>query len=151
MVQTLDEFFASNDWDMLEAATGWKVVRDAKNPQLVRLYLEAKKDGDKYIVLFVCDGYPTTAPGAAFINEEGSKADAKAWPTGTPEFLSEVKPPPNSFFCMPWTREGLTHHKEWRTNAAVDPWNGDRHTLMDLFNRMQRILNGPYYTGRGSS
>lgn len=149
MAQTLDEFFAAHDWGAIEAATGWRVSRDRANQSLVRLYLSAKRDGERYIALFSCDGYSNLAPGAAFINEEGSKMDPKAWPTGTKEFLDEVKPPPNSFLCMPWTREGLASHGDWRQTPAADPWDGNRHTLMNLFNRAQRILNGPYYTGRG--
>lgn len=150
MSQTLDEFFAARDWNVIEAATGWKVVRDGANPHLVRLHLSAK-DGQAYIVLFVNDGYSQAAPSVAFINDEGSKVDPKAWPTGTKEFLDEVKPPPHAWLCMPWTREGLAAHAvDWSRNAATDCWDGDRHTLMDLFNRMQRMLNGPYYTRRGA-
>jgi hypothetical protein len=50
---------------------------------------------------------------------------------------------------MPLTREGLQHHGEWKTNPDADAWNGEQHTLLDIFNRLKRLLNSQNYFGRG--
>lgn len=147
-MESLDEFFAARDWAAIEAVNGWKVTRDAEDGARVILELNAR-DGERYRVLFVCDGYPGAAPSVAFVSVEGSKADPRAWPRGDQDFHQEVKQPPASFLCMPLTREGLAHHPDWATNAAARPWKSGVHTLMDLFNRMQRLLGGPHYLGRG--
>lgn len=148
MMVSLDEFFAARDWTAIEAANGWKVTRDADDGARVILELSAR-DGERYRVLFVCDGYPDAAPSVAFVNVEGSKSDPRAWPRGDQDFHQEVKQPPNSFLCMPLTREGLVHHPDWATNSAARSWNGGSHTLMDLFNRTQRLLGEHHYLGRG--
>ena len=148
MSSALDEFFAARDWTAIEAATGWSVVRDEEDSARVLLSLKAR-DGEPYQVQFLCDEYPQRAPSVAFVNAAGSKSDPRAWPRGDGEFFQEVKPPPWSFVCMPLTREGIALHADWLT-SGVDVWNPARHTLMDLFNRMQRLLNGPYYQGRGA-
>lgn len=148
MALSLDEFFAAHDWAALEGATGWSVVRDENDKERVLLSLKAS-DGEAYQVLFLCDGYPQRAPSVAFVNAAGSKSDPRAWPRGDNEFFQEVKPPPNSFVCMPLTREGIAHHADWLTSETSDVWNPERHTLVSLFNRMHRLLNGPYYQGRG--
>jgi hypothetical protein len=147
MPQSLDEFFAGRDWPALEAAAGWTVTRDPQDNVRIVLVVSAR-DGESYRVLFLCDGYPDVAPSVAFVNEHGSKADPSAWPRGSGAFFDEVKPPPSSFLCMPLTREGLHHHPDWARSAA-GAWNPDAHTLMDLFNRMQRLLNSDQYEGRG--
>lgn len=147
MVQTLNEFFTSRDWAQLQAATGWKVSRDPDDVERVFLVLPAR-DGEVYRVLCLCDGYPQTPPSVSFVDEKDSKTTRSAWPRGNAEFDREVKPPPNCFLCMPLTREGLAHHQEWKTNPAADAWNPTRHSLMDIFNRVHRILNGTDYLGR---
>jgi hypothetical protein len=147
MSSELDKFFACHDWAVIEATTGWKVTRDEQDAERVLLDLVAR-DGERYLVLFLCDGYPKLAPSVAFVSVEGSKADPKAWPHGDNVFLEEIKPPSSCFICMPLTREGLRHHPDWAT-SQVGAWNPSVHTLIDLFNRMQRLLSSDHYLGRG--
>ena len=147
-MDALDAFFASRDWPRIIAVTGWLVTRDEADRARVQLGVQAR-DGDVYRVLFLCDGYPSVAPSVAFINEAGSKADPASWPWGDATFLQEVKPPPNSFLCMPLTREGLAHHPDWARSPEAQPWRGDVHSLMDLFNHIQRLLNSEHYCRRG--
>lgn len=147
-MDALDAFFGSRDWRTIGAATGWEVARDEADPARVVLRLQAR-DKEVYRVLFVCDGYPSLAPSVAFINEVGSKADPASWPWGDATFFEEVKPPPHSFLCMPLTREGLAHHPDWERSPDAQPWRGDVHSLMDLFNRVQRLLNSEHYHRRG--
>lgn len=142
---TLEEFFASYDAEAFKAANDWEVVRDG---DLVRFHLVAR-DRERYTLLFDCHGYSAQAPGAAFINAEGSKNDPKAWPKGNARFYEWVKLPPNSFICMPLTREGLAHHEDWRNNPAIR-WDGTRHTLLDLFNFFHRLLHAADYEGRAT-
>ena len=149
-MQSLDEFFATRDWSALQAATGWSVVRAGGDDQTKVFLTVVAKDGERYRVFFLCDGYPNQAPSVAFVNDDGSKLDPRAWPRGDGEFFNEVKPPPNAFLCMPLTREGLAHHPDW-ARGAVGAWNPTVHSLMDLFNRIQRLLNGDHYQGRGPS
>jgi hypothetical protein len=145
----LDAFFATHDWPKILTATGWGVQRDPEDP--ARIFFETKaRDGESYRLLFLCDSYPTTAPSVAFVNAAGSKSDPLAWPRGDGTFFEEVKPPPNSFLCMPLTREGLAHHPDWLLSPTARPWRADAHTLMDLFNHVQRLLNSEHYQGRGS-
>lgn len=147
-MESLDQFFAARDWTAVEAANGWTVTRDAGDSARVILELSAR-DCERYRVLFLCDGYPAAPPSVAFVNAEGAKSDPRAWPRGDQEFHQEVKQPPNSFLCMPLTREGLAHHPDWASNVAALSWKSGVHTLMDLFNRIQRLLGGPHYLGRG--
>lgn len=147
MRQSLDDFFSTRDWPSIESATGWLVVRDPDDAARVFLTLTAR-DGQSFRVLFLCDRYPDLAPSVAFVNADGSKSDPVAWPCGDSIFLEEVKPPPASFLCMPLTREGLAHHPDWAT-SGTGAWNPDVHSLIDLFNRMQRLLGGDSYQGRG--
>lgn len=148
MAQALDDFFASRDWPALQEIAGWRVERDAKDTERVVLTVPAR-DGELYRILLLCDGYDGVAPSVAFINEHGSKSDARAWPRGDAEFFKEVKPPPSSFICMPLTREGLQHHTDW-IKSEVGAWKPGVHTLMDLFNRLKRLLNSDHYLGRGA-
>lgn len=148
MAESLDALFAGRDWPAILAATGWSVARDEQDSVRVVLDLRAR-DRQPYRVLFLCDGYPSMAPSVAFINAAGSKADPAAWPRGDAAFLEEVKPPPNSFLCMPLTREGLAHHPDWAGSPTAQPWSADLHSLMDLFNHIQRLLNSEHYQGRG--
>jgi len=149
MAPSLDEIFAMADWLAVQRAAGWKATRDPEDPDRVVLDISAR-DGEHYRVLFLCDEYPRRSPSVAFVNNEGSKMDPRAWPRGDQEFLKEVKPPPNSFLCMPLTREGLAHHAEW-ARTAVGAWNPEVHTIMDLFNRVRRLLHGDHYLGRGGA
>ena len=148
MARALDEFFSSRDWPTLQEIAGWRVERDAEDTERVVLSLPAR-DGELYRILLLCDGYDSVAPSVAFIDEQGSKGDARAWPRGDAEFFNEVKPPPNSFLCMPLTREGLQHHPDWSASDA-NAWKPGVHTLMDLFNHLKRLLNGDHYLGRGA-
>jgi hypothetical protein len=147
MAQSLDELFATRDWPALEALRGWFVARDEKDRDIVYLRLTAR-DNEAYRVRCVCDGYPAAPPSVAFVNDEGRKDDHTAWPKGLGELDQEVKPPDACFLCMPLTREGLAHHPEWRTNCRDQAWDGDRHTLLDIFTRGHRILHADFYTGR---
>jgi hypothetical protein len=148
MAQSLDEFFAARNWPALEALRGWSVARDENDRDIVYLRLKAR-DAEAYRVRCVCDGYPATPPSVAFVNDEGRKDDHAAWPKGTGELDQEVKPPDACFLCMPLTREGLAHHgEEWRKTFPDQCWNGDKHTLLDIFNRVHRILHATFYTGR---
>jgi hypothetical protein len=143
----LDAFFAERDLIALGKAAGWIVAR-ATNSEVVYLTLNAR-DGQTYRVQCACDGYPSIAPSVKFVDANGSSSEPVAWPKGAGSFHEEVKPPPNCFLCMPLTREGLHHHPDWRTNPDAEAWNGERHTLIDIFNRLKRLLNSPNYVGRG--
>ena len=62
MALTLDEFFASRDWDVIERATGWTIVRDKENPCVVRQHVTAK-DGRLCIAAGVAiDAYGREVP-----------------------------------------------------------------------------------------
>lgn len=147
MAQSLDEFFSSRDWTALESLWGWSVSRDELDGSVVFLALKAR-DGEPYRVRLICDGYPSSPPSVAFVNAAGAKEDDTAWPRGSNELDQEVKPPPSCFLCMPLTREGLAHHPNWRTEFPDQVWDGNKHTLLDIFNRIQRLLHASYYTGR---
>ena len=112
------------------------------------LFTLAAKDGEKYTVRNECSGYPETAPSVVFVNADGSKSDAKAWPTGDGEFTQIVHGPPECFMCTSLTREGLAHHNDWKNDASKNPWHGAKHNLMSIFNLVSRLLNGRHYTGR---
>lgn len=141
---TLDEFMAQHDWATHERLKGWKVSRTGK---IVRLSLAAR-DGETFTLQCVCDNYPGQAPSVAFVDSEGSKGNARSWPTGGKAITDIVKPPPNSFLCMSLTREGLQHHKNWIGNPKQNPWDPAKHSLMSIFNVVHRLLMGPDYTGR---
>lgn len=143
MAAGLDDFLRAHDWDLLRRVNGWDIER---HRDLVFFSLVAR-DGERYRTRFECSGYPDEAPSVLFVNTEGSTLDPTAWPRGTANFHAVVKPPPHCFLCMPLTREGLQHHGEWRTTRAA--WNPGRHTLMDLFNYLQRLLDSTDYQGRG--
>lgn len=146
MPDRVGEFLAKHDWELLRAIKGWQVERDDANPDVVRLTLSAR-DGERYTVRFVCDGYPAAAPSVAFVNAEGSSADRKAWPAGNDAFHQVVKLPPASFLCTDLTREGFAHHPDWVNRPTA--WKGDTHTLMNLFNYVQDdLLNSANYQGR---
>lgn len=145
MASQLDDFFNRYDWDLLLRVNGWIVET---KEEIVTLELGAR-DGERYKVMFICDNYPTEAPKTFFVNDEGSSDDVKAWPKGNQRFYEIVKLPPNSFLCMPLTRQGLQHHQDWKTNPSVNSWDSGRHTLMDLFNFIRRLLNSDDYAGRG--
>jgi hypothetical protein len=146
MAQTLAQFFTSYPAEAFKSANGWAVDREG---DLVQLHLVAR-DQERYTVLFDCYGYALEAPGAAFINREGSKNDLTAWPKGNSRFYDWVKHPPNSFVCMPLTREGLSRHEDWRNNSSLR-WDGEKHTLLDLFNFFHRLLQSPDYEGRAGT
>jgi hypothetical protein len=148
MSQSLDEFFATRDWSALESVSGWSATRDEADQDIVYLAVKAR-DGEQYRVRCICDGYPSEPPSVAFVNDSGSKDDVRAWPRGTPELDQEVKAPPSCFLCMPLTREGLAHHPNWRTEFPEQAWSPAKHTLLDIFNRVRRLLHADYYTGRG--
>lgn len=141
----LDEFWDAQAWSVLERLNGWKVSRDGD-----RVFLDLPaKDSERYRVLCLCDNYPASAPGVTFVSAEGSKEDPKAWPRGVGQFHQIVHLPPSSFLCTELTREGLVHHPEWKNHAKS--WNGQRHTLMDIFNLIHRLLHSSEYQGRGGT
>ena len=141
----LEQFFARADLPVLLGMTGWSLERRGE----VVTFGVTARDNERYRVRLGCDGYPASAPSALFINAEGQSADPRAWPHGDAGFLSVVKPPPNCFLCMPLTREGLAHHNHWK-NENVNAWNPNVHTLLDLLNYLQRLLNSQGYLRRGS-
>lgn len=145
MADKIAEFLAKPDWKLLETLKRWRVERDGENPDVVRLELFAR-DAERYLVRFVCDGYPEKPPSTKFINAQGSDSDKTAWPAGIGEFHSVVKLPPDSFLCTDLTREGLQHHPDWASHSTV--WNGNMHTLMDLFNYLHDLLHSNDYQHR---
>lgn len=144
MNPAIESFFNNHSWDLLKKLNGWKINK--RNDYLIEFELPAK-DGEKYKVLFDCNGYPDIAPGVVFVNCEGSALDPKAWPKGSTAFHNVVKPPPNCFLCIPITKEGLHHHKEWIGSPSA--WNPSKHSLMNVINYIHRLLNSPDYIGRG--
>lgn len=142
---SLDDFMAAQNWGALKVAAGWEVRRDG---DVVLLTLPAR-DEESYLLRLVCDGYPVTPPSVAFVDAAGNKLNPLAWPKGNQRFFEIVKPPPHCWLCTNLTREGLHHHREWLTDASKNPWSGDRHTLLDVFNLVQRLLRSEDYSGRG--
>lgn len=145
MADKIAEFLAAHDWKLLESLKGWKVDRSVENPEVIRLELSAR-DGEKYIVRFLCDGYPAKAPSVKFINAQGQESDRAAWPAGNDEFYQVVKLPPHSFLCTDLTREGFQHHADWVGRPTA--WNGNKHTLMVVFNYLHDLLHSNDYQQR---
>lgn len=142
---TLDEFMTSQDWDLLKAVNGWDVARDGD-----RLLFElTARDGERYAVRLLCDDLPRRAPSVVFVDDAGSHAVPRAWPRGNGRFFEVVKLPPNSFLCMPLTREGLQHHPQWRDTPSINAWR-EGSSLMEVFNYLQRLLSSPDYGGRAA-
>jgi hypothetical protein len=150
MSMSLDEFLDAHDWDDLERQHGWKLERDVSDPELIRLRLSAR-DGEQYVLLCECGGYPEIPPSVTFVNEEGWASDVHAWPTGNAAFVGAVKPPQASFLCIPLTRECLAYHPDFLRNEAVGGWSPEKHTLMDVFVAVQALLNGNDYERRAST
>lgn len=142
---TLDEFWASHNWEQLSTLNKWITKR---NGDTIDCELPAK-DGEVYRLRLICNNYPHTPPSVAFINEQGSKSDAKAWPKGGPNFMGIVKPPQNSFLCTGLTREGLAHHQDWKNQPHA--WNAERNTVLDVLNMVHRLLHSAEYLGRGGA
>jgi hypothetical protein len=147
MADTLTEFFAAQKWDAVSKVAGWHVERDAENTDVVRLTLPAR-DGERYILRCVCDGYPKEAPSVKFATADGDVSVTSAWPAGDNLFHEVVKLPPASFLCTDLTREGFAHHGPWRGKSNA--WDENTHTLMDIFNYVQRMLNSEHYLKRAS-
>ena len=147
MADALTKFLASQDWDALGRIMGWYVERDIENTDVVRLTLPAR-DGELYILRCVCDGYPEEAPSVKFQDAQGVVSVASAWPAGNSEFHKVVKPPPDCFLCTDLTREGFGHHPAWRGRPGA--WDGKTHTLMDIFNYVQRLLKSNDYLKRAN-
>lgn len=145
MPTDLDIFFKETSWERILTLNNWTVSRDSDNDEIVRFSLQAR-DGEWYHVRMVCDGYPKSAPRVAFTNSAGDHNDKQAWPRGNSTFGEVVKPPPNSFLCTDLTREGFEHHSNWAGGATA--WNPEKHTLLDVMNYIQRILNSKNYEGR---
>jgi len=145
MADKIDDFLASHEWRLLESLKRWRVERDKDNPDVIRLELFARDD-EKYLVRFLCDGYPNTVPSVKFITAQGSYSDKSAWPAGNAVFHEVVKIPPDSFLCTDLTREGFNHHADWLGRPTA--WNGNKHTLMTLFNYIQDLLNSDDYQSR---
>jgi hypothetical protein len=146
----LDDFFLKIGDALSRAALAnhWVISRRDYDPSIVDFQLNAA-DNESYFVTLICDQYPLLAPSVKFRNTEGEVNDAKAWPKGSPVFHEVVKPPPSSFLCMPLTREGLQHHGDWINNVTVNSWSSDKHTLLDIFNYLHRLLNSKDYISRG--
>jgi hypothetical protein len=146
MSDKIGDFLASHDWELLRTLKGWQVERDTIATDVVRLSLSAR-DGERFIVRFLCNGYPDNAPAVVFVNAKWSSADRTAWPAGNTAFYLVVKLPPESFLCTDLTREGFAHHPEWLNRPTA--WKSSTHTLMDLFNYIQDdLLNSINYEGR---
>jgi hypothetical protein len=145
MSDALAEFLQKYDWDTLGKVMGWHVERDDQNPDVIRFTLPAH-DGETYILRCVCDEYPKTPPSVQFINCSGAASDMVAWPFGDGEFHQVIKLPPECFLCTDLTREGLSHHPEWKDKAKA--WSGKTHTLMNLFNYVQNLLKSDHYQKR---
>jgi hypothetical protein len=146
----LDEFLDAHDWSALGRERGWMLERDGSDPDVIRLRLSAR-DGEQYILLCECDGYPDTPPSVAFVNEDGWASDVRAWPTGNDAFIGAVKPPQAGFLCIPLTRECIAYHPDFLRNDAVGGWNPEKHTLMDVFAAVQALLESGDYEGRAST
>lgn len=139
----LDSFLASLNLESLKRVQGWELERHGA---LLFLSLGAE-DGERYRIRFNCDGYALVAPDPVFVDSSGAKTDRSAWPRGDQYFDQYIKPPPNCFVCMPLSRTGLEKHKEWKS-PGVDAWDPTKHSLMDLFNFLQWLLNSEHYRGR---
>ncbi|MEQ6390318.1 hypothetical protein RZN22_13470 [Bacillaceae bacterium S4-13-58] len=146
MQQDLKEFIDAVNWETLKKVNDWEI---SLNDEIIDFQLNAN-DGERYIVRFLCDNYPNSAPSVYFINEQGDKMDKTAWPTGDQEFLQHFKPPQHSFICMPLTREGLAHHRDWISSPSINSWNPQKHTLLDIMNFLQQKLGSKHYLRRGS-
>jgi hypothetical protein len=145
MVEALTKFIAAHDWDALGKVTGWRVELDIENTDVVRLTLPAR-DGERYILRCVCDGYPRQAPSVRFATADGDVTVVSAWPAGDATFHEVIKLPPASFLCTDLTREGFAHHGDWRGRSNA--WDENTHTLMDIFNYVQRMLSSKRYIKR---
>jgi hypothetical protein len=146
----LDKLIAYLNDTRTGAINEWSLERDADDDEILRLSLLAR-DGERYILRCECDGYPSIAPSILFVNESGWTSDVRAWPTGNLNFVEVVKPPPASFLCFPLTRECLKYHPDWAGNAEVGGWDPAKHSLWDVFTRIQSLLNSEDYWGRGDS
>jgi len=145
MGDTLADFLAAHNWDALSDVMGWRVERDKENIDVVRLTLPAR-DRELYILRCVCDGYPTEAPSVKFVSQDGDEKVLSAWPAGDDVFYQVVKLPPACFLCTDLTKEGFGHHSDWR--GRPNAWSGATHTLMDIFNYVQRLLDSEHYVKR---
>jgi hypothetical protein len=147
---SLDDFFSLFYEVVLRStqSNGWVISRRNDDLDIVDFQLTAA-DSEKYFVTLICDNYPVSPPSVTFCNVDGEVGDPKAWPKGNSVFHEVVKPPPNSFLCMPLTREGLKHHADWSKNPSANSWNPERHTLLDVFNYLHRLLNSSDYSSRG--
>ena len=140
----LDGFWDALDREMLARIQGWQFQRDGD----VIYFSLAARDGERYRMRIDCDGYRSVAPDPVFVDSGGAKTTKPAWPKGNNDFDQYIKPPPNCFICMPLSRSGLQHHQEWRSQEGVDVWNPAKHSLFDIFNFFQRLLNSEHYQGR---
>lgn len=143
MKTKLDLFIENTDIAALERANDWVIKRDG---DLVFFELPAK-DSEVYRVRIEFDGYDEKAPSVVFVDAEGSRLNPRAWPKGSQSFMEIVKPPPNCFLCTELTREGLQHHAEWKSLESA--WCGGKHSLLDVFNLLHRLLRSAAYEGRG--
>jgi hypothetical protein len=139
----LDEFWNDLDHEALKQVQGWEFDRDG---ELIYFSLAAR-DGERYRVRIQCDGYRARAPDPVFVDNGGSKTTVSAWPRGDGDLDQYIKPPPHCFVCMPWSRGGLERHGDW-VPPAVEVWDPAKHSLLDLCNFFQRLLNSQHYSGR---
>ena len=141
-MRTLDDIMGATNWNVLKNLKGWLVTRKG---DVVTIEMSAK-DSQRYHIALLCNRYPMEAPSVAFVNSQGNKMDRSAWPMGRGLLADILKHPPQAFLCTELTREGLAHHAEWK--GLQTAWNGDHHTIIDVFNLIQRLLNSDGYTGR---
>jgi hypothetical protein len=139
----LDVFWDALDREGLARIQGWQIER---NGDLLYFSLSAR-DGERYRMRIDCNGYRSIAPDPVFVDSDGSKMMRSAWPMGDTYFDQYVKHPPNCFICMPLVRGGLQRHQEWH-KQGVEVWDSSRHSLKDIFNFFQRLLDSEHYKGR---
>src|SRR5690348_14668555 len=140
----LDDFWTGLNFEQLKRVHDWDFERE---DHLVYVLMPAR-DGERFRILFLCDGYRARAPDPVFVDSEGSKMNKNAWPRGDSSFDQYVKPPPNAFICMPLSRAGLERHAEWRNDPKADPWDPKKHSLLDQINFIHRLLHSTQYQGR---
>lgn len=138
-----DDFWNKLDRDLLKAVKGWGFKRDGD----VLYFSLPARDGERYRIRIGCDGYRAQVPDPVFVDANGSTTVMSAWPKGSDNLYQYIKRPPDCFICMPLSRNGIQRHQEWLT-SNVGVWNPAIHSLFDLFNFFQRLLDSSDYLGR---
>jgi hypothetical protein len=77
-----------------------------------------------------------------FVNQEsGSEYDQHAWPN------MDGANPGSFFLCVPYSKEGNDHHKEWATSPAIQYRTPEQPLIFALL-QLQHLLDNKY-RGRG--